>query len=52
MAEKQTYPMISEKNWWDLRNQFKKTIPASVNPSYLSDVSFCCTYLLPDTFWE
>ena len=38
MAEKQTYPMISEKNWWDLRNQFKKTIPANVNPSYVKSL--------------
>ena len=27
MADKQIYPMISEKSWWQLRNQFKKTIP-------------------------
>lgn len=38
MAEKQTYPMISEKNWWNLRNQFKKTIPANVNPSYVKSL--------------
>lgn len=38
MAEKQTYPMISEKNWWDLRSQFKKTIPSSVNPSYVKSL--------------
>ena len=38
MAEKQTYPMISEKNWWELRNQFKKTIPTSVNPSYVKSL--------------
>jgi hypothetical protein len=38
MAEKQTYPMISEKNWWDLRNQFKKTIPANVNTSYVKSL--------------
>lgn len=38
MAEKQTYPMISEKNWWDLRNQFKKTIPASINTSYVKSL--------------
>lgn len=38
MADKQTYPMISEKNWWDLRNQFKKTIPSSVNPSYVKSL--------------
>ena len=38
MADKQTYPMISEKNWWDLRNQFKKTIPSNVNPSYVKSL--------------
>lgn len=38
MADKQAYPMISEKNWWDLRNQFKKTIPGSVNPSYVKSL--------------
>lgn len=38
MIEKQTYPMISEKNWWDLRNQFKKTIPANVNTSYIKSL--------------
>lgn len=38
MAEKQTYPMISEKNWWNLRNQFKKTIPANVNTSYIKSL--------------
>ena len=30
MADKQIYPMISEKSWWQLRNQFKKTIPSVV----------------------
>jgi hypothetical protein len=30
MAEKQVYPMISEKSWWQIRNQFKKTIPSVV----------------------
>lgn len=38
MAEKQIYPMISEKSWWQLRNQFKKTIPAVVNVSYLKSL--------------
>ena len=38
MADKQVYPMISEKNWWDLRNQFKKTIPTSVNTSYVKSL--------------
>ena len=38
MADKQIYPMISEKSWWQLRNQFKKTIPSSVNVSYLKSL--------------
>lgn len=38
MAEKQIYPMISEKSWWLLRNQFKKTIPSIVNVSYLKSL--------------
>ncbi len=38
MAEKQIYPMISEKSWWQLRNQFKKTIPSAVNVSYLKSL--------------
>lgn len=38
MAEKQVYPMISEKSWWQIRNQFKKTIPSTVNVSYLKSL--------------
>jgi hypothetical protein len=38
MAEKQVYPMISEKSWWQIRNQFKKTIPSVVNVSYLKSL--------------
>ena len=38
MADKQIYPMISEKSWWQLRNQFKKTIPSTVNVSYLKSL--------------
>lgn len=38
MADKQIYPMISEKSWWQLRNQFKKTIPSVVNVSYLKSL--------------
>jgi len=38
MADKRTYPMISEKGWWQLRNQFKKTIPSVVNVSYLKSL--------------
>lgn len=30
--------MISEKSWWQLRNQFKKTIPSAVNVSYLKSL--------------
>ena len=38
VADKQIYPMISEKSWWQLRNQFKKTIPSVVNVSYLKSL--------------
>lgn len=38
MADKQIYPMIFEKSWWQLRNQFKKTIPSVVNVSYLKSL--------------
>ncbi|MBQ8174705.1 MAG: DUF5343 domain-containing protein [Clostridia bacterium] len=38
MAEKQFYPAISEKSWWQLRSQFKKTIPSVVNVSYLKSL--------------
>lgn len=38
MADKQIYPMISGKSWWQLRNQFKKTIPSVVNVSYLKSL--------------
>lgn len=34
MTDKQIYPMISEKSWRQIRNQFKKTIPSVVNMSY------------------
>ncbi len=35
MADKQVFPMIIEKQWWALRDQFKKTIPSTVNTNYL-----------------
>lgn len=38
MADKVTYPMIPEKSWWVLREQFKKTIPSTVNVSYLKSL--------------
>ncbi len=38
MAEKQTYPRIPEKNWWILRDQFKKTLPSTVSVSYLKSL--------------
>ncbi len=38
MAEKQSYPMMPEKSWWTIRSQFKKTIPAVVNVSYLKSL--------------
>lgn len=30
-----TYPRIPESNWWKLRDQFKKTLPAAVTTAYV-----------------
>lgn len=38
MAEKQSFPMLAESNWWALRQQFKKTIPATVTVNYLKSL--------------
>jgi hypothetical protein len=35
MAEKKNYPMVSEKNWWALRDKFKSSFPQSVSPVYI-----------------
>lgn len=36
---KETYPMMPEKNWWELRRKFKQSLPAAgVSISYLSSL--------------
>ncbi len=35
MAEQNTYPSISEKNWWVLRDKFKSSLPAVVSATYV-----------------
>lgn len=36
MAEQNnSYPMISEKNWWTIRDKFKSTVPSVVSPNYV-----------------
>lgn len=36
MAEQNNgYPMISEKNWWTIREKFKASLPSSVSPNYV-----------------
>ena len=35
MAEQITYPSISEKNWWTIREKFKASLPATVSPNYI-----------------
>jgi len=35
-GDKKSYPMISAKVWWTLRERFKRTIPSSVSSSYLA----------------
>ncbi|MCL4251317.1 MAG: DUF5343 domain-containing protein [Anaerolineae bacterium] len=37
-SEKVIYPRIPESNWWTLRDQFKKTLPNSVNVNYLKSL--------------
>ena len=38
MADNTVYPKIPESNWWAIRNQFKKSIPAIVTSSYLKSL--------------
>nr|WP_325301431.1 DUF5343 domain-containing protein [uncultured Oscillibacter sp.] len=37
MAEQTSngFPMISEKNWWTLRDKFKASLPAAATPNYI-----------------
>lgn len=38
-AEKKvTFPKLTTKNWWALRDKFKQTIPANVTDSYISSM--------------
>lgn len=39
MAAAVTYPKISRKVWWLLRERFKKTIPSVVTPTLVSSIS-------------
>ena len=36
--EKQSYPMLPVAHWWNLRKQFRRSIPGAVTPNYLSTV--------------
>ncbi len=33
-----TFPVIPIKHWWNLRNQFKKSIPGTITTNYISSV--------------
>lgn len=35
MADSNSYPMISEKNWWTIREKFKASLPAIATPNYV-----------------
>ncbi len=37
-GDKRTYPRLPAKNWWTLRDQFKKTMPSKVDADYLQSV--------------
>lgn len=39
MATAATYPKISRKLWWLLRDRFKKTIPTVVSPTYVNSLA-------------
>ncbi len=39
MAAGDTFPKISRKIWWLLRDRFKKSMPTTVNPTFVSAVS-------------
>lgn len=40
MAEKpKTYPKISRKYWWLLRDRFRKSMPSAVTPTFVASVS-------------
>lgn len=36
--DKQSFPRFPENRWWQLRKQFLKTLPKTVDPSYLSTI--------------
>lgn len=40
MAEQNSnsFPMISEKNWWTIRERFKASIPSMVTPTYIKSL--------------
>lgn len=38
MADKQTFPRITLKSWWDLRKKFNQSIPGVVTASYIATV--------------
>lgn len=38
-TEPKTYPKISRKSWWLLRERFKKSIPSAVTPTMVSSLS-------------
>jgi hypothetical protein len=38
MADKQKYPVFSEKNWWVLRKQFQSSVPKEISTTYLKSL--------------
>lgn len=39
MAAGETYPKISRKIWWLLRDRFKKSVPSTISPTIISALS-------------
>jgi len=38
MADQSTYPMLSEKSWWTLRDKFKASIPANLSTTFVKSL--------------
>lgn len=38
MAEQSSYPMLSEKSWWTLRDKFKASIPANLSTTFVKSL--------------
>ena len=38
VEQNNSYPTISEKNWWTIREKFKATVPSTVSSTYIKSL--------------